>query len=161
MTRQQTAVSVRNTGQGIRHTAQRRVLLDIIRESGSHLGADELYLKARERQHSISLSTVYRNLKTFKEQGLVKEHHFDDGCRRYESKPRKGHHHLVCVDCGRIIEFECPSTECLKTKIAQEQGFQVTEVEVYLAGRCPECQRRFLKAAAAARRGEHSWRGGD
>ena len=153
---QETAVPMRTTHQNIRHTAQRQVLLDIIRESGGHLGADELYLRARQRQHSISLSTVYRNLKTFKEQGLVKEHHFDEGCRRYESKPRRGHHHLVCVDCGRIIEFECPVTESLKAKIAEEQGFQVTEAEVYLAGRCPECQRQFIDSEAAANSGEHS-----
>ena len=158
---QETAVSSRNTGRGIRHTSQRRVLLDIIRESGGHLGADELYLRARQRQHSISLSTVYRNLKTFKEQGLVKEHHFDDGGRRYESKPRRGHHHLVCTDCGRIVEFQCPSTRSLKDKIAQEHGFHVTEEEVCLAGRCPECQQRFVEAAAAAKSGEHDWRGGD
>ena len=154
MSEHQTAVRVRTAAKGIRHTAQRRVLLDIITESGGHLGADELYLKARRRQPSISLSTVYRNLKTFKQQGLVKEHHFDDGCRRYEPKPPRGHHHLVCVDCGRIIEFQCPSTESLKHKVAREQGFYVTEVEVYLAGRCPECQRRFQEGHAAAERGE-------
>ncbi|MDY6918494.1 MAG: transcriptional repressor [Chloroflexota bacterium] len=127
-----------------RVTAQRRLLLDIIREAKEHLDADEIYRRARGRQPSLSLSTVYRNLRLFKEMGLVEEHQFEPGRHHYELKQSTCHHHLVCLGCGRVIEFECPSTEKLKAKIGKEMGFDVTDAEVRLGGYCPECKRRLL-----------------
>jgi len=96
---------------------------------------------------SISLSTVYRNLQLFKEMGLVEEYQF--GSRRhYETVPQAKHHHLVCLGCGRVFEFKCPSTERLKSRISKGEGFRVTEAEVRLAGYCPECQERLAVSNA-------------
>jgi Fur family ferric uptake transcriptional regulator len=49
----------------------------------------------------------------------------------------------VCLGCGRVFDFKCPSTERLKSRISKEEGFKVTEAEVRLAGYCPECQERL------------------
>ena len=122
-----------------RSTEQRQLIQEILQQTDRHLDADEIYQQARQRAPSISLSTVYRNLQLFKELGLVEEHQF--GSRRcYEAAPQAKHHHLVCLGCGRVFEFKCPSTERLKSRISREEGFRVTEAEVRLAGYCPECQ---------------------
>ena len=126
-----------------RRTTQRELLLEIIRGADGHLDANELYRQARQRQPGISLSTVYRNLRLFKEMGLVEEHQLHGDRRHYENTPETGHHHLVCLGCGRVIEFRCPLTESIKDRFTQEQGFEVTEAEVRLAGYCPECRKRL------------------
>jgi len=126
-----------------RITEQRQLILRIIQQARGHLDADEIYQQARQRSPSISLSTVYRSLQLFKELGLVEEHQFDGMRRYYETTPRSKHHHLVCLGCGRIFEFKCPSAEKLKSRISREEGFKITDAEVRLVGYCPECQRRL------------------
>jgi len=98
---------------GKRSTVQRQLLLEIIRGAEGHLDADELYQQARQRHPALSLSTVYRSLRLFEELGLVEEHQFDDTRRHYELRSRIRHHHLVCLGCGRVLEFQCPSAEKL------------------------------------------------
>ena len=126
-----------------RITEQRQLILGIIQQARGHLDADEIYQQARQRSPSISLSTVYRSLQLSKELGLVEEHQFDGMRRYYEAMPRTKHHHLVCLSCGRIFEFKCPSAEKLKSRISREEGFKVTDAEVRLVGYCPDCQQRL------------------
>lgn len=130
-----------------RSTEQRQLIQEILQQADGHLDADEIYQQARLRSPRISLSTVYRNLQVFKELRLVEEHQF--GNRRcYEPAPQTEHHHLVCLGCGRVLEFKCPSTAKLKSRIKKEEGFRVTEAEVRLAGYCLECQERLTVIAA-------------
>jgi len=133
-----------------RSTEQRGLIREILQHTDRHLDADEVYQLARQRSSSISLSTVYRSLQLFKEQGLVAEHQF--GSRRYyEPAPRAKHHHLVCLGCGQVFEFKCPSTERLKSTISNQEGFRVTDAEVRLSGYCPECQERLSVSVAKNR----------
>ena len=133
-----------STGQpnltGKRTTSQRRLLLDLILQSEGHLDADELYRRAREQEPSISLSTVYRNLKLFKELGLVDELHFAEAHHHYEAKATAQHHHLVCLGCGKVIEFTSPLAERMKSQIQRENDFAVTGTEVRMKGYCARCQ---------------------
>ena len=124
----------------LRTTGQRQLLLELIKQAEEHLDADKIYQQARQRLPSISLSTVYRNLRLFKKLGLVEEHQLDGARRYYEAMPRAKHYHLVCLGCGRIFEFKCPSAERLKSRISREEGFKVTDAEVRMVGYCPECQ---------------------
>jgi len=126
-----------------RRTEQRGLILEVIQQAKGHLNAGEIYQQARQKSTSISLSTVYRSLKLFKELELVEEHQFDSMHRSYESASRSKHHHLVCLGCGRIFEFKCPSAASLKSKISREEGFKVTDAEVRLVGYCPDCQQRL------------------
>ena len=134
-----------------RSTEQRQLIQEILRQADGHLAADEIYQRARQRSPSISLSTVYRSLHVFKELGLVAEHQFGDR-RYYEPAPQAEHHHLVCLDCGRVFDFKCSSTTKLKSRIRKEEGFRVTDAEVRLAGYCPECQKRLAVSAAGNRK---------
>ena len=126
-----------------RTTEQRQLIQEILQQADGHLDADEIYQQARQKSPSISLSTVYRNLQLFKELELVEEHQFDGMRRYYESAPQSKHHHLVCLGCGRVFEFKCPSAEKLKSRISRQEGFKITDAEVRLVGYCPECQRRL------------------
>jgi Fur family ferric uptake transcriptional regulator len=133
-----------------RSTEQRELIRQILWHADEHLDADEIYQQARQKSPNISLSTVYRNLQLFKEMALVEEHQF--GSRRYyEPTPRDKHHHLVCLGCGRVFEFKCPSTERLKSRVSKEEGFRVTDADVHLSGYCPECQERLAIGAAENR----------
>jgi Fe2+ or Zn2+ uptake regulation protein len=125
---------------GLRITRQRALILEIIRHG--HLDADEVYRQAREKQPRFSLSTVYRTLRMLKEQGLVDELHFDEAHHHYEVKPSAEHHHLVCLGCGKIVEFECKLSQRMKQDLARKQGFEVTGVEINMTGYCSKCRHR-------------------
>jgi len=120
-------------------TAQRRLLLDLIREAGGHIDAKEIYRRASSKDESISLATVYRSLRLFKELGLVDEIRLGEmGCC-YEIKHSVEHQHLVCKCCGKIVEFESPLIGKLVDEVQREHGFKVTKAELYLEGNCQEC----------------------
>lgn len=121
-------------------TPQRRLLLSTIQAAGTHLDAKELYRRASEQDASISLATVYRNLRLFREQGLIEERHLGQvGCV-YEMKGPGEHQHLLCRGCGRVIEFESSSVRELLAEVQQKNSFHVTRIELYLEGYCQRCK---------------------
>ena len=123
---------------GMRATSQRALILEVIRRG--HLDADEIYRQARRKQPRLSLSTVYRTLRMFKELGLVEELHFDEAHHHYEVKPSSEHHHLVCLDCGKVVEFRYPMSPKVRRDIAREKGFEITGVEIRMTGYCSKCR---------------------
>jgi len=125
----------------MRVTHQRALIMEIIRQGRGHLDADEIYRRAREKEPRLSLSTVYRTLQMLKKLGLVEELHFDEGHHHYEVKPSAEHHHLVCLGCGRVIEFHYPLSRYLRKKVPEAKGFDITETEVRMTGYCAKCRR--------------------
>ena len=127
---------------GQRITRQRLLLLDLIRRGG-HLNADELYRKAKEMRPELSLSTVYRNLRLFARLSLINEVKIGTkGRRYYEVRGAIEHYHLVCLGCGRLVEFRCPLVEQLKSKVGKESGFDITGIELSMDGYCPGCRKQ-------------------
>ena len=124
---------------GMRITNQRALILEIIRQGQGHLDADALYRRARGKQPRLSLSTVYRTLQTFKKLGLVEECHFDESHHHYEVKPPAEHHHLVCLSCGRVIEFQYPLARYVKRNIAEVKDFEIVDTEICMTGYCSKC----------------------
>ena len=124
----------------IRFTKQRALILEIIRRGQGHLDADEVYRQAREKQPRLSLSTVYRTLQLLKRLGLVEEVHFDEAHHHYEVKPPSEHHHLVCLGCGKVIEFSYPLTRYVKRNVPEAKDFEVVDAEVRMTGYCPQCR---------------------
>ena len=125
---------------GLRSTNQRALILDVIRRGQGHLDADEVYRRARQKQPRLSLSTVYRTLQTLKELKLIEELHFDETHHHYEIKPSAEHHHLICLGCGKVVEFECPMSQKMKDDVSREKGFEVINTEVQMTGYCPTCR---------------------
>ncbi len=127
---------------GTRITKQRALLLDLIQQGEGHLDADELYRRAREKQPRLSLSTVYRALQKFKKLGLVDEVHFDETHHHYETKQSPEHHHLVCLGCGRVIEFNQPLSRYIKRNVPEARDFEIGETEIRISGYCPTCRQK-------------------
>jgi len=127
---------------GLRITSQRALVLEIIREGKGHLDADEVYRQAREKQPHLSLSTVYRTLQMLKKLGLVEEVHFDETHHHYEIKPPVEHHHLICLGCGRVIEFRYPLSRYVKRNVAEAKDFDIVDTEIRMAGYCPRCRQK-------------------
>jgi len=116
--------------------------LSVIREAKGFLDAKELYHQANKKNASISLATVYRNLRLFKEQALIDERRF--GHTRsycYEMKRSGEHYHLVCRGCGRVIEFKSPLIHELVAEIQRKNDFDVTGVELCVEGYCHGCKK--------------------
>lgn len=125
---------------GLRKTSQRALILDIVRRGQGHLDADEVYRRARQIQPRLSLSTVYRNLQTLKKLGLIEEVHIDETHHHYEIKPATEHHHLVCLNCGRVIEFQYPLARLVKRNVTEAKDFEITGSEIRITGYCGACQ---------------------
>jgi Fur family ferric uptake transcriptional regulator len=131
-----------NQMQGHFLTSQRRLLLELIRDSEGHLDAKELYQRARATDESIGWATVYRSLNLFKELGLVDERRLGKVRCYYEIKQSPEHQHLLCRGCGKVIEFQNPYFNKLIKAVQREHGFKVTKAELYLEGYCPECEEK-------------------
>jgi Fur family ferric uptake transcriptional regulator len=127
---------------GKRVTSQRALILEIIQQGKGHLDADEIYRRARAVQPRLSLSTVYRTLRAFKEPGLIEELHFDDSHHLYEMKSTRKHHHLVCLGCGKVIEFQYPLARYLKRSVPEIKDFEIVDAELRLSGYCSQCRQK-------------------
>ena len=124
-------------------TAQRQLLLKLIRDAHGHIDAKELYRRASSKNKSVGPATVYRSLSLFKQLGLVDERRFGKmGCY-YEIKHLPEHQHLVCQGCGKVIEFESPLIRKLVDKVQSEHSFNVTKAELYLEGYCEQCKEKI------------------
>ena len=130
---------------GLRSTAQRRVIAEAFFNSPNHVTIEELLARVRAIEPRIGYATVYRTLKLFAECGIAAERHFGDGQARYElsDESSEGHHdHLICVDCGRIVEFHDEAIERMQDAVASRLGFRVTSHRHEIYGECKECQRK-------------------
>ncbi len=124
----------------MRVTDNRALILEIIQQG--HLDADEIYRQAREKGYRISLSTVYRALQMFKKMGLIEELHFDDAHHHYEVKPSAEHHHLMCLGCGKVIEFQHPLSSYIKRNVSEARDFDIAETEIRVTGYCSKCRQK-------------------
>ncbi len=122
-------------------TAQRELLLSLIREADRHIDAKELYRQAAAKAESISLATVYRSLRLFQELGLVEERRLGQVRGYYEIKRGQEHQHLICQSCGKVIEFESSLIHPLVDSIQREHNFKVVRTELNLEGYCPQCKK--------------------
>ena len=123
----------------LKHTKQRDAILDAFLVAKGHITSEEIYQQVRAMNPNIGHTTVYRTLKLLCEAGVAQERHFDDGVARYEVE-HEHHDHLVCLGCGKIVEFECESIENSQNSIAAEHGFRLLRHRHELYGYCPACQ---------------------
>jgi Fur family ferric uptake transcriptional regulator len=126
---------------GLRSTAQRRLIIDTFFEGAPHMTIEDLLTEVRARDRGIGYATVYRTLKLLAECGVASERRFGDGLSRYElADEASAHHdHLICLSCGKIIEFEEPRIEELQEEIAAKYGFAITSHKHEMYGDCAEC----------------------
>ncbi len=121
-------------------TRQRRLILEILRESESHPTADVLYESVRRRLPRISLATVYRNLDILEVSGDIRRLRLGDGPARFDGNVGR-HHHVRCVGCGRIADASAGICRVRKSELAESTGYELLDCRVELIGLCPECKR--------------------
>ena len=122
-------------------TKQRRVVLNVFLECKDHVSVEELYSIVSEQEPKIGLATIYRTLALLTKSGLALEMDFGDGQKRYESSFMSAHHdHMVCTECGKIIEFNHPLIEKYQEEIALQNGFKITSHKLDLFGHCSNCK---------------------
>ena len=121
-------------------TKQRRIVLKSFLECKNHISVEELYNLVLKTEPKIGLATVYRTLALLTKSGLALEMDFGDGQKRYESSFMNAHHdHMVCTECGKIIEFNHPLIEKYQEEIAIQNGFKITSHKLDLFGHCNNC----------------------
>jgi Fur family ferric uptake transcriptional regulator len=132
---------------GLRSTAQRRLVTDVFFRSSAHLSIEELLSQVRRKDPKVGYATVYRTLKLLKESGLAYERHFEDGVSRYEVAHVDEHHdHLICLECGLIVEFEDERIEELQDELARQHGFELERHKHELYGICRKCRSSALRS---------------
>ncbi len=122
-----------------RITPERFEVMDSALDFEGHFGADDLYVLMKNQNSSVSRATVYKTLEILVQCDLVIKRNFGDNLTRYESNFKKqSHDHLICMDCGRIVEFTDASIKELPQKISDELGFDVDSYSFNIFARCKD-----------------------
>ena len=121
-------------------TSQRRTILQQAVGAGNHFSAEELLTLSKKKDPTISKATVYRTLALLKDSAVLEEQDFGDGKKVYErAQGRKHHDHLICIKCGKIIEFENEQIETLQDSEARKNSFRIVYHSLKLFGFCKNC----------------------
>lgn len=129
---------------GLKVTLPRMKILEFLEAcSDRHLSAEDIYKALLDAGEEIGLATVYRVLTQFEAAGLVNRNHFEGGQAIFELNQGGHHDHLVCLKCGKVVEFMDPVIEERQKQIAKENGFEITDHSLILYGHCndPDCQK--------------------
>lgn len=123
---------------GMKYTRQRAAILNVVFHGEKHLTLDEILEMARKEYPKVGYATVYRTMKLLHSVGLVEEHKFTDGQARYERSSSHHHDHMICVNCGKIVEFEDEEIEDRQHRLATRMGFEVVDHRHEIYVRCIE-----------------------
>ncbi|MBE3594093.1 MAG: transcriptional repressor [Candidatus Carbobacillus altaicus] len=134
---------------GVRMTPQRYAILSYLLETRSHPTADEIYKALADRFPSMSVATVYNNLKLLKEAGLVRELTFGDQASRFDGQMHD-HYHVTCIVCGRIDDFEYPPMRFIEKEAERLTGYATAEHRMEVYGICPACRKAQEEAKQMA-----------
>ncbi|MEJ2539629.1 MAG: transcriptional repressor [Gemmatimonadota bacterium] len=135
---------------GQRYTEQRAAVFRYLRGTDVHPTADEVFLHVREAVPGISLATVYKSLETLVGCGLASKLTYGDGSARYDGRTDE-HHHLRCVDCGRVSDLPGQADDREVARLAASADrFQVTGYRLELTGYCADCLPSSSDVAADA-----------
>jgi Fur family peroxide stress response transcriptional regulator len=124
---------------GLKLTPQRLAILEYLEDNKEHPSAEDIYKVVLKKFPTMSLATVYNTLQTLKQQGLVRELTIDPYKMRFDPQPAP-HHHLICMDCRKIIDIHT------KFKIGlpetEGEGFEIIGNHIEFYGRCSNCKKR-------------------
>ena len=124
---------------GLKVTLPRIKVLEILQQpENQHISAEDVYKILLENNEEIGLATVYRVLNQFDDAGIVTRHHFEGGKSVFELTGKHHHDHLVCLNCGKVIEFENEVIERMQSQVAEENGLKLTHHSLYLYGECED-----------------------
>jgi Fur family ferric uptake transcriptional regulator len=124
---------------GLKVTLPRLKILGVLESSDKrHLSAEDVYRLLLEQGEDFGLATVYRVLTQFEAAGLVIRNNFEGGHAVFEMSDNAHHDHIVCVDCGKVVEFVDSVIEQRQVQIAAEHGFKLADHSMILQGHCQD-----------------------
>ncbi len=126
--------------QGFRITPQRLAILKLLAGSEEHPTADNLFKRVQKDFPTTSLATVYKTLHVLKEVGEVIELGFSDASSRYDGHKPFPHPHVICTECGEILDPSPEKTCQLANHMAEQTGYDITHHRMDFFGVCPRCQ---------------------
>jgi Fur family ferric uptake transcriptional regulator len=126
---------------GLPVTHQREVVADVVFGSEGHLSVDDIAAVLRDRGERIGKATIYRTLDLLVRSRLVAEHDFGEGFKRYEHRlsSHPVHEHLICLECGKVAEFESNELFNVESRVRHEHGFMPVRRRLEIYGLCREC----------------------
>ena len=125
----------------LKMTRQRQAVIDAIFSDDGHFDAEELVERLKNGQIGVSRATVYRTLELLRECQLVEKLDFGSARSFYEqTSPGEHHDHLICVECGSVMEFHNDKLETLQDEICRQFGFEETHHSLRIFGRCRDCR---------------------
>ncbi len=135
-------------GCGWRMTIPRQAIIDLLSSTNKHLSAEDIYLAVHKKYPSIGLTTVYRTLELLEQMGVIHKFDFGDGRNRYELAEnfnKTHHHHLVCTNCGKVIDYndfaeeETQLVKKIESVLSKRYNFKITNHQIYFYGLCDKC----------------------
>ncbi len=120
-------------------TVSSMIILNTLINSREHLSPAAIYERVRKEDPDIGLVTVYRTLGILAELGLVCEVHLADGSHGYIGRPAEHHDHLICSECGKVVNFTRCNVSDLERRLSSETGFTIGEHHLEFYGTCREC----------------------
>ena len=129
---------------GLKVTLPRLRILRILEQNAErHMSAEDVYRCLSDAGEDIGFATVYRVLSQFRLAGLVEKHYFEEGHAIFEVDSGKHHDHIVCVRCGKIVEFVDEIIEQRQREVAKQHDFDITDHSMVVYGQCRSgCQSR-------------------
>ncbi len=130
---------------GQRQTPERFAILDEVYATADHFDADELFVRLKQAGSRLSRATVYNTLELLLECDLVVKHQFGRNQAKYERAYAYWQHdHLICLDCGEILEFCDPRLQSIQDTVGDIYGFEISHHALTLYGRCrrERCERK-------------------
>jgi len=120
-----------------RITSERFEIMKYALEYEGHFGADDLYLNMKQKNSDVSRATVYNTLELLVDCGLLYKRQFGDNINRYERAfHRREHDHLICKDCGKILEFTHPQIESILKELSIKLGVEISSYSFNVYGKC-------------------------
>lgn len=130
---------------GLRMTPQRIMIIAAVENSNNHISAEEIYSQVIEKYPDVNISTVYRTLDTLEEMRLVTKTDLGDGRVRYHPAHKGHHHHLVCRECGAIIDLDEKALSGLQETLIRDYNFIADLRHLGISGRCVKCNRVIIE----------------
>jgi len=137
-------------GCGYRLTLPRQVILNVLDQTTKHLSAEEIYHQVRKVHSPVGIATVYRTLELLGQLKLVHKFDFGDGRSRYElskeTKKKAHHHHLVCVECQKVVDYtdfideEVELLSRTEKRLSRKYNFKILEHVIQFYGLCNQCR---------------------
>ena len=137
--------------QGLPTTHQRETVASVVFSSNGHLSVGDIEQRLRQEQQRIGKATIYRTLDLLVKSKLVEEHDFGEGFKRYEHRLSREpvHEHLICIECGAVIEFRSEEVKRIENWVRDQHGFTPARHRLEIYGLCRSCREAGVELPAS------------